>query len=72
MTKHTAEVASQYLDIHGLAEQLGISVATVYRWRAAGVDLPPAIRIGSRVRWRPETVAAWAAANEAKSAKGAA
>jgi excisionase family DNA binding protein len=55
------------MDIKELAEQLGVSVPTLYRWRAAGVDLPPAVTIGTRLRWRQETVAAWAAAREASA-----
>lgn len=61
----TPTIKSQhFLTIRDLAEILGISVATLYRWRAEGVDLPPAIELGSRLRWRRESVDAWAAAKE--------
>ena len=39
------------LDVNEVAEQLGMSVATIYRWRSDGTDMPKAFKIGGRVRW---------------------
>ncbi|TFC55426.1 helix-turn-helix domain-containing protein [Cryobacterium sp. TMT2-17-1] len=58
----------RFLDINELAEQLGISAATIYRKRSLSEDLPVGFKIGSRVRWRQETVDAWIEAQEAKAA----
>ena len=59
----------RFLDINELAEQLGISVATIYRKRSQAEDLPTGFKIGARVRWRQETVDAWIEAQEAKAAR---
>ncbi len=56
------------LDVDGLAAALGVSRASVYRWRAAGRDLPPAIRIGSSLRWRASTVNRWLTDHELANA----
>ncbi|MFE8933904.1 helix-turn-helix transcriptional regulator [Micrococcus luteus] len=42
----------------GLAEHLGIPLATVYRWRSTGYG-PRGFRVGRHVRYRAEDVAAW-------------
>ncbi|SDQ49517.1 helix-turn-helix transcriptional regulator [Leucobacter chromiiresistens] len=42
-----------------IAEQLGISTASVYRRRSLGEPLPPAIKIGGSVRWKQSDVDAW-------------
>ncbi|TFD22130.1 AlpA family transcriptional regulator [Cryobacterium sp. TMS1-13-1] len=39
------------LDVNDVAQQLGLSVATIYRWRSDGTDMPKAFKIGGRVRW---------------------
>lgn len=54
----------KFLDIRQLAELLGISVPTLYRWRATGVDLPPSVLVGTRLRWRQETIDEWASKRE--------
>ena len=41
-----------------LASLLGISLATIYRWRSRG-DGPPGIRVGRHVRYRLEEVDRW-------------
>jgi excisionase family DNA binding protein len=41
-----------------LAEQLGIEVATIYRWRYRNFG-PPAVKIGKYLRFRPSEVEAW-------------
>lgn len=47
--------------IQDVAEFLGVSKATVYRWRTYNPDrLPPALELGSSVRWVPEQVIEWA------------
>lgn len=57
----------RFLDINDLAEQLGISVATLYRWRSDGTDMPQAFKIGGRVRWEQSAVDSWVAAQIAKA-----
>ena len=49
--------------IQDVAEFLGVSKATVYRWRTYNPDrVPPALELGSSVRWVPEQVIEWAKA----------
>ena len=57
-----------FLTIDDLAERWGISPATLYRWRSDGADMPPAVRIGNRVRYRLAAVEAWEAAREGSAA----
>lgn len=48
------------LDIDMLAKLLGVSKSTIYRLRCYSPEkVPPAIKIGSHVRWRPSDVQAW-------------
>lgn len=42
-----------------LGTQLGMSESTIYRKRSLGEPLPPAVKIGSQVRWRQSDVDAW-------------
>lgn len=42
-----------------LGEQIGMSVSSIYRRRSLGEALPPALKIGSQVRWRQSDVDAW-------------
>jgi excisionase family DNA binding protein len=42
-----------------LAEMLGLSPATLARWKWAGEDSPPCIKIGKSVRYRREDVMEW-------------
>lgn len=56
------------LDVNDLSEQLGMSVATLYRWRSDGTDMPKGFKIGGRVRWAQETVDLWLDAQVAKDA----
>jgi excisionase family DNA binding protein len=42
-----------------LAEMLGLSPATLARWKRAGEDSPPCIKIGKSVRYRREDVMEW-------------
>jgi predicted DNA-binding transcriptional regulator AlpA len=47
------------LDVNDVAEQLGMSVATIYRWRSDGTDMPRAFKVGGRVRWTQQSVDDW-------------
>lgn len=49
-----------WLDDAGLAELLGVGQSTVRRWRALGTA-PAWTRVGRRVRYSPDAVAAWLA-----------
>lgn len=42
-----------------VAEMLGLSPATLARWKWAGEDSPPCIQIGRTVRYRREDVMQW-------------
>lgn len=42
-----------------LATLLGISVQTVYNRRTRGDTLPPCLKVGGMVRYRPEEVRLW-------------
>lgn len=59
---------SSYLDINDLAEILGLSKASLYRWRSDGTDMPQGFKIGSRVRWTRESVDEWIEAQQFKAA----
>ena len=61
-------IGIKYLDIQGLAEQLGLSVQTLYRWRSEGVDMPQAFRVGSRLRWSQTVVDEWLTKKEGVAA----
>lgn len=56
------------LSVEQLGDQLGVAVQTIYRWRSEGRDMPKAIKIGGRIRWRQESVDAWLAIAETKAA----
>jgi excisionase family DNA binding protein len=45
-------------DAQELAAYLGVAVGTVYNWNYRG-EGPAAIKVGSRLRWRPSVVKAW-------------
>jgi excisionase family DNA binding protein len=47
------------LNIDDVADLLGVSVATIYRWRSLGESCPPAFKIGGQVRWSQESVDRW-------------
>lgn len=51
------------LSIKDLCVLAGISRRTVYRIRAAG-QLPTPVRIGGRLRWRPEDIERWLGTRE--------
>lgn len=44
----------------GLADRLGVSTSTIYRWRCYEPDkVPPAFLVGDRLRWRADDVEEW-------------
>jgi len=47
------------LSVAARAERLGVAARTIYNRRHEGLDLPPAIEIGSRVLFDPVDVQAW-------------
>lgn len=62
MTVISPDVSSRQrrnLDVNDVAEQLGMSVATIYRWRSDGTDMPKAFKVGGRVRWTQKAVDDW-------------
>jgi len=68
MPKDTARSSSPKLDINELADQLGVSAATLYRWRSIGADMPRGFKVGGRVRWTQDSVDQWIEAQMAKEA----
>lgn len=51
-----------------VAALLGVTVKTIYNWRAARPMYgPPAIKVGKYLRWKPEVVQAWIDALEPDS-----
>lgn len=68
MSTKTVSAGGRHLDVHQLADQLGVSVQTIYRWRSEGADMPRGFKVGNGVRWRQERVDEWIAAQEAKEA----
>jgi predicted DNA-binding transcriptional regulator AlpA len=55
------------LDIGGLADYLGVDRSTIWRWRQqdSAALLPPVVRLGTQLRWRPATVDRWLDEREA-------
>ena len=56
------------LTIKDLADRLNISAPSIYRYRSEGQHhlLPPAVMVGTRPRWRAQTVEAWLEEQEGK------
>jgi len=46
------------MTVKQVAEALGVSERSVWRWSATGI-LPPPVRIGATRRWREETIRRW-------------
>lgn len=67
MTTVATRTAPRYLDINDLAEVLGLSKASLYRWRSDGTDMPKGFKIGSRIRWTQESVDEWIEAQQLKA-----
>lgn len=47
------------LSVAQLGRLLGLSAQTIYNRRSTGEDMPPAIKIGSQVRFDPDEVKMW-------------
>jgi len=48
----------QLLSVQGLADYLGVPVATIYTWRHRQLG-PPGFRVGKHVRYRRRDVEDW-------------
>ncbi|MFV0286244.1 MAG: helix-turn-helix transcriptional regulator [Demequina sp.] len=59
------------LDVHQLAEQLGVPVATLYVWRTRGQG-PRGFVLGRHLRYRQDDVDAWIDAQRARDHRGGA
>lgn len=57
------ESIMNYLSVIETSKLLGVSIRTLNRWSAQRVG-PPRIKIGRAVRYRPDAVHEWMAANE--------
>jgi len=57
-------IGVKYMDVEEVSERIGISVQTIYRWRAEGLSVPLAFKIGGRLRWREGVVEDWIDAQE--------
>jgi predicted DNA-binding transcriptional regulator AlpA len=55
------------LDVSEVGSQLGLSVATLYRWHSDGTDMPKPYKVGGRLRWTQESVDAFIDAQIAKA-----
>lgn len=53
-----AQISDRLLTTVETAEMLGISKSSLYSLRYVG-DAPPAIKVGSRLRWRRSDVEKW-------------
>lgn len=61
-TKHTLTACGlePFIDIHELADYLGIPVSTIYDWRVRGLG-PVAYRFGKHLKFAVSDVKAWIA-----------
>lgn len=57
-TQRLDEESAMLVSAEKLAQQLDISIRTLWRLRAAG-KLPAPVRLGGSVRWRVEEIQAW-------------
>ncbi len=58
-TNHGQEAHEEsLLDVQGVATRLGVTVKTIYCMRERGAA-PPAVRIGSRLRWDRRDLEQW-------------
>jgi hypothetical protein len=69
MTTDTQPLLNDYLDDSGLAEELRVSIRTVWRWRAERKG-PPCTRLGKKVLYRRSTVKQWLEAREQAQPRG--
>lgn len=59
----TPSRSARLLTTEDVAEQIGVTVRTLKRWRSDG-DGPPFMIFGRTVRYHPARVQAWMLANE--------
>ncbi|MEV4689419.1 helix-turn-helix transcriptional regulator [Microbacterium sp. LWH3-1.2] len=57
------------LTVEDVAEELGVSVKTIYQWRSRQPAPygPPAIKVGKYLRWRPDALREWIDAQSSES-----
>ena len=53
------DTVEQLLSPKALAALLGLAEQTIYNRHSLGGDLPPAIKLGRALRFRPADVVAW-------------
>lgn len=63
--------AHPHMSPEEVAEEFGVSLATVYKWRTQRTG-PPGFRVGRHVRYRRGDVDAWVASQLAADRSGAA
>ena len=67
----TTKILSEPLvDAAALSQALGLAVPTIYSLRTRHPDrVPPAVRVGGKLRWRPQDVRDWLAAQVERDPK---
>lgn len=56
----TKILAEPLVDAATLSQALGLAIPTIYSLRSRMPDrLPPAVRVGGKLRWRPQDVRDW-------------
>ncbi|PJI86575.1 helix-turn-helix transcriptional regulator [Luteimicrobium subarcticum] len=58
VARHTGTGRTRLMTPDDLADYLGISLHCVYAWSSRGGG-PRVVRVGARLRYRPEDVEAW-------------
>jgi excisionase family DNA binding protein len=58
----------QWLSVNEVAEIIGKTADTIYNARALGYPVPPAYKVGRRLRFKASEVAAWMEQRREKSA----
>ena len=62
--------ATEYLDVKGVADRLGVDPSTVHTYRSRGGFPEPDNRFGQSPVWLPETIDAWKAARPGQGKGG--
>ena len=60
MGKNEPTTTTAMMTVGEIAAEMGIGVATVWRWRDAG-RMPAPVKIGAVVRWRRDDIDQWIA-----------
>jgi excisionase family DNA binding protein len=63
MARPESAALPRLLTVNQVADILGCSPWTLYAWRGRG-EGPPSLKVGSRVRYRPEEVDRWIESQE--------